>query len=348
MRRKKTTQENILEVETKFDANITLLDNGNGPDMIGSTCDKHGVFTSLLFGLKHKRYLCPSCGIDARNASNIKQAKLVKIPFSQRINEYRSIHGDRYEYTESNISRKVNVHCTIHGIFTIFMHSHMKGVGCQLCEKEVRLTEKIERDEIINKKRNDGINRRALANIKRAMSISDIQTLFDNKHGAKYTYEWDDFTGKKGKVTVICPLHGKSRQIIYEHTKAKHGCPACANTNKSKKETEWIESLGILDTQKIIYHELGKYKVDGYNKNTNTIYEYFGDYWHGHPRLWVNNVTKCNGRSKKLFSVLFDETNLRLATLYKMGYTIKYIWESELHILTYTGILEYSLPSKLQ
>ena len=55
-----------------------------------------------------------------------------------------------------------------------------------------------------------------------------------------------------------------------------------------------------------------RYKADGYNKRSNTIFEFLGDYWH------TDSKDKVLKSTKKKFSVIS-----------KLGYNIVYIWHSQ-------------------
>ena len=59
----------------------------------------------------------------------------------------------------------------------------------------------------------------------------------------------------------------------------------------------------------------------------NIIYEFLGDYWHGNPALYpaetkILNSTMTCGESYK-------NTWKRFGILKRLGYSIKYIWESD-------------------
>ncbi len=58
-------------------------------------------------------------------------------------------------------------------------------------------------------------------------------------------------------------------------------------------------------------------KVDGYHKETKTIFEFFGDYYHGNPKVYPKMKDK------------YDESLLRLSELNYKGYNIVYVWESD-------------------
>lgn len=50
----------------------------------------------------------------------------------------------------------------------------------------------------------------------------------EGKFGDKYDYSNFEYTTRKAKSLIGCPLHGEFEATIYEHGKSKYGCPNCA------------------------------------------------------------------------------------------------------------------------
>jgi hypothetical protein len=69
------------------------------------------------------------------------------------------------------------------------------------------------------------------------------------------------------------------------------------------------------------------YKVDGLDSLTNTVYEFYGDFWHGHPTRY--NPTDVNQVNHKTFGELYENTLYRRQQLIGAGYTLVEIWESD-------------------
>ena len=69
------------------------------------------------------------------------------------------------------------------------------------------------------------------------------------------------------------------------------------------------------------------YKADGYCKETNTIYEFHGDFWHGNPKKYrsddINKITKCT------FGILYEKTMQKEKTIKELGYNLVVMWESD-------------------
>lgn len=70
-----------------------------------------------------------------------------------------------------------------------------------------------------------------------------------------------------------------------------------------------------------------KYKADGYNKITKTVYEMYGCYWHGCRRCYDPKV--YNKDCNKTMSELYTKTMKRESEIKKLGYNMVTIWEHD-------------------
>ena len=74
-----------------------------------------------------------------------------------------------------------------------------------------------------------------------------------------------------------------------------------------------------------------RYRVDGYCTETNTIYEFHGDYWHGNPKIYKSDhINVVNG---KTMGELYQNTIFREQQLVALGYNIVIMWESEFKLI---------------
>ena len=130
-------------------------------------------------------------------------------------------------------------------------------------------------------------------------------------------------------VKILCKKHGEFYQTYNAHVNSGCGCPACATSNKSKIETEWLNSFNIPQEWRQTKLKLnGKiYKPDALDKENKIIYEFYGDLFHGHPDIY--NPTDINPISKKSFGELYQKTISREEKLKAAGYTIISMWESD-------------------
>lgn len=95
----------------------------------------------------------------------------------------------------------------------------------------------------------------------------------------------------------------------------------------SKGETEWLDSLSIPPEcrNRWVHVEGRRFNVDGLINST--IYEYYGDYWHGNPKTQAPdkiNHMSCAPMSQHLQYTLDRESILRDA-----GYVVVTMWESD-------------------
>ncbi len=101
------------------------------------------------------------------------------------------------------------------------------------------------------------------------------------------------------------------------------------NVNSSILEEAWLDSIGVLPEYRQVKIKIFNkwYVVDAFDPNTNTIYEFYGDYWHGNPKIY--HPYKVNKQKKKTFGKLYKITVEKENNLKKLGYNVISIWESD-------------------
>lgn len=77
----------------------------------------------------------------------------------------------------------------------------------------------------------------------------------------------------------------------------------------------------------MVYIDKKRYRVDAYDPNTNIIYEFYGDYWHGNPAIF--DPLSLNPSNKKLYGILYNKTMAKENNLIKAEYMIVSIWEAD-------------------
>ena len=252
-------------------------------------CKKHGEF--IIAPKDHISYErgCGVCsGVEYNNSTFIEKATL--------------IHGDRFSYDKvvyKGIKIPVILVCKIHGNFTQTPDKHINGTqGCPKCKKSAK---------------------------KDLAYVIKMGTII---HNGKYDYSLVQFTKMFDNKTIICPKHGEFKQTPANHINHKQDCPACM-VGKSKKEEAWLNSVGLPDDflhRTVILHIDGRrFIVDGFDSITNTIYEFYGDFWHGNPNLY--EPTDINDGNKISFGELYKKTMTREKFLIKHGYKVMSIWE---------------------
>jgi len=75
-----------------------------------------------------------------------------------------------------------------------------------------------------------------------------------------------------------------------------------------------------------IDHQLCHFSVDGYCAETNTVYEFFGFYWHGGAcQPFRDNIT-TNGDT---LAARYEETMARFEQITRAGYQVEVQWGCE-------------------
>lgn len=352
-KRKKTTEEFIREAAlihgNKYD--YSLVDYKGGSCKIKIICKSHGEFEQLAGG-HLSGYGCFNCyGNKAMTTEDF-------------INRAKLIHGNKYEYTFSvykNSYTKIKIVCLTHGLFEQSPRTHLAGGGCSKCANKVKSTENfISAAKKIHGERYDyslveyknwrtkvkiiccqhGIFEQAAgshlnkngcsrcSNNQKPILIELIKKC-QLIHNNKYDYSRAVYLNAKSKIKIICEVHGEFEQNLYSHSRGQ-GCSRCAkNSNSSKISNRWIEKLGIPTIQKEFVIKINgkRYCVDGYDPLTNTIYEFYGNIWHGNPLLF--GVEERNPFNNIRYRDLYEKTLEREIELRKRGYKLVTIWESQ-------------------
>ena len=341
-----TKEEFLTKIEKKFGDKFTytLPEEFSLNKNITVHCPIHGDLITSGRSFLYSKGGCNKCGLDLRS----QHSKTTQtIPWRSRVCEFNTIHKNKYTYSINHNGgnrSKIKIHCDKHGEFQKLMSAHLAGQGCPSCQKES--TKKF-KNSLINqtdKAKIAKINRTA-ANRKKAeekqMPLETAQQLVLAKHGNKFFYDWSSYKGWSHKLKITCPDHGDFYQSCKDHASAARGCPSCARISKSRLEDEWLTSFDVIYRQYKINLDGKLIKVDGYNPITNTVYEFLGDYWHGHP-IWHSKLNGINANNKISFIELFEQTKIRFDKIKNMGYNIVYVWENDIRNKNITSRIFYN------
>ncbi len=160
------------------------------------------------------------------------------------------IHKDEegkplYDYSRVNYTTtedKVEIICKKNHIFLQTPHHHLSGHGCDYCA--------------------------------RGVYIQNTEQLIEESkkiHGEKYNYSEAIYTGMNNHITIICPQHGKFRQVVLCHVTYGRGCIVCAQTKNGilsrKPIDEFIEEANLIHNNKFDYSRVH----ETYEKGTSQI-----------------------------------------------------------------------------
>jgi hypothetical protein len=226
-------------------------------------------------------------------------------------------YGNRFDYSLTNyIKFDVNITLKCNDCKSIFetnpfchLRENSKGC-CQICFRAI---------------------------IAKKMTKSQEQFISEavEEHGHKYDYSKSVYIKGYKKIIITC----NDCKNDFEMTPNSHllgsNCPYCISKRFiSKIETEWLDSLNIpkIYRQRHIKLDSRRIVADAYNPKTNTIYEFYGDFWHGNPLLYKpNKINNCQNK-KLTFGELHKQTIEREISIKRNGYNLITIWELEWNV----------------
>jgi hypothetical protein len=230
---------------------------------------------------------------------------MIKKTHEQFLLDAYQIHNGKYKYFgEYKTSRTpLEIECPLHGVFFQSPNTHLKTRGCFKCraKKPKKTHEKF---------------------LKEAREI----------HGDYYEYI-EEYTGVFNEISISCPVHGVFKQRPHNHVGQKHGCPRCSNNGSSKSAKTWLDGLAIphlrtFESPGGEYRIPGtRWRVDGYDVETNTVYEYHGTYWHGHPSHPEYSENEPHPTAGMTWKQLYDKTIERDRKIIDMGYNLVIFWQ---------------------
>jgi hypothetical protein len=228
-----------------------------------------------------------------------------KLTTTEFIRQANLVHDNKFMYPDEYVGSdtKIAIVCCRHGVFYQTPHNHISNCAkCPNCANEER-----------------SINYRKSSELF-VLQAKDI-------HNSKYTY-FDDYINTHKKIKIECPEHGIFYQMPVHHLHG-HGCPKCgAGANVSKVETAWLDAMGVSQENRQTMLKIGskRIKVDAFDPSTNTVYEFYGDYWHGNPHRF--NANDINLANNKTFGELYRATIERETIIKQAGYNLISLWEN--------------------
>lgn len=138
------------------------------------------------------------------------------------------------------------------------------------------------------------------------------------------------------------PYQRLDKKILHKHLKCGYewkvipnnllrgtSCPQCSKKPYSKLAIKWLNSINpnILHAENGGEKVIAGYKVDGYDPETNTVYEFHGDVYHGNLDRFLPNDTP-HPYNDLTADELWEATFEKMNDISKIANVI-YIWEND-------------------
>lgn len=171
-------------------------------------CPKHGVFNMTPHHHITGHRGCLKCLQVTDTEGFIERAK--------------EVHGDKYDYSESQYIdslTKIKIICPVHGAFYQRPSSHLDGTGCPECGKQVMGDKHHKSQE---------------------QFIAECKSV----HGEKYDLSEVDYKHVSVPIKVICREHGAFYPLPYNFLRGT-GCPICKESMLENQVRNLLEKHKI-------------------------------------------------------------------------------------------------------
>ncbi len=243
-----------------------------------------------------------------------------KLSTEEFIKRARLIHGNKYDYTETNYNNsnlKLTIICPDHGKFEQIPINHLQGKGCIKCGITQSNTNKyLTRDQFIQK----------------AKVV----------HGDKYDYSKVDYKHSQDKIIITCMQHGDFKQRSNAHLLGQ-GCPSCMAYNnyllfKSDIE-EFITKANIIHNNKYDYSKVNY--INSQTKVTITC-PIHGDFkQRPNDHLQNQSCPKCKRSiGEKIIDNILNKFNILNETEYKLPEVVNR-FEYDFYLPEYRTLVEF-------
>ncbi len=149
-----------------------------------------------------------------------------------------------------------------------------------------------------------------------------------------YDYNKVEYINIGTEVDIVCKTHGIFKIKPVHHILDEKGCHLCKmKANISRVSIQWLDFISVFYGICIQHGKNStefkipgtRYRADGYCKDTNTIYEFHGSFWHGDIKYY--NKNDINYMTKTTFGLLYEKTKSREEHIKKLGYNLISMWE---------------------
>ena len=283
--------------------------------IICKACKKEGR-------IPYEFHQAPNHHIDRKqgcnNCSNIENGLNQATPIDTYISRCSEKHGGIYEYDKIHETYKsgrnnIQIYCKeCEEYFPQMAESHISGRGCPRCGRVRSALSKLSNTETF---------------LEKAKQIGHNNEMCDYSNTV-YVSAHEKVNIKCNKCNIEYPISPNN------HLRGK-GCPTCHH-HTSRPARDWLTYIQVknniilqtFDSENGEYIINGtKWKADGYDPNTNTIYEFHGDYWHGNPKKYSSET--INEKTKTPMGELYNKTLEREKKIIELNYKLVVMWEMD-------------------
>lgn len=266
-------------------------------------CPKHGEFWQTpLVHLYGNGCGCKECR---------KEFLREKFKSSEQefIEKAKSVHGDKYDYSEVkyvNSHVPVTIICPEHGKFEQAPYSHLNGRGCYKCGR-IKSGEK--------------------AAARNVLQTSEFIEKAKEVHGDRYDYTKVNYVNNQEKVCIICPEHGEFMQAPQVHLRGS-GCPSCKESSLEREIYDFLKGKNVSFEREKTFDWLvfkGKMFLDFYLPEQKMAIECQG-VQHFIPVDFSSKMTEFEKINK--FSEIKKRDAAKKALCEEHGITLKYFFHS--------------------
>lgn len=260
---------------------------------------------------------CNDCGYE-----NSSQKQLMTT--EQCLIRFHGVHGDKYQYPDfvsKGCNSEMTAVCSIHGPWktTYSLHALGNCSGCPPCS-------------IISRK---------------ISQTSTVEEFIAKAHlipgyKEKYDYSETEYTKARENATIRCVPHDyRFKQTPNKHLSGEEGCHKCQTQGCSKKQLAWLIHIEETTEGGPIQHKMNggefripgtRYHADGWRPDTNTVYEFHGSMWHGHPTRpeYIKDGPHPMVKTKT-WDQVYQDTLEKEQKIRELGFNLVVIWEHDWH-----------------
>jgi hypothetical protein len=288
-------------------------------DEVHIYCEKHGLVFAKVKGHMNKSCMFPCSECRRENNSNTRK-DTTEIFINKSIAKYGNKY-DRSLVVYVNSETKVRLKCNVcNTMFDVQPDNHLfgKNGGCKTCRNNLHKVIKL-------------------------LSWDEVKSRIYRLRGSTVDLSKGVYKGINKHMKFICTIHNRPFTVPVDSVlRGKRGCSECRGGGFSQGSLKWILWLfsilkkyeprlvaktALTGSEHVIRNS--KYRADaliGVVGGVKIIAEYHGDYWHGNPKYFPQDLYHSGSMT---VGEKYQKTLAKHDHIIKEGYKLIYIWESD-------------------